>query len=200
MVGAVALIRQSPRTAVVVIGFPAFFTAYFALQRVMIVRNLLVVAPFAALLAARGVRIAWQSVGRYPIVGRTVLAIAVGLALAFNIEYQVSAVASVRARASRSALDEFQAWRRQQPHGSIQAAGRLAQVDHDAAPAPADSNVAVYALDAVHAGVRPNGWRTFARVFGPREVNLNYYPDWPGEEHIVLMSRAEATGLGIVER
>ena len=200
MAGAAALIRQSPRTAVVVIGFPVFFTAYFALQRVMIVRNLLVIAPFAAVLAARGVRIAWQSVGRYPIVGRAVLAIAVGLALALNIAYQVSAVASVRARASRSALDEFQAWRSQQPHGSIQTAGRLAQVDHDAAPAPADATVAVYALDAVHAGARPNGWRTFARVFGPREVNLNYYPDWPGEEHIVLMSRAEARGLGIVEQ
>ncbi|HEX7140748.1 MAG TPA: hypothetical protein VF219_23045 [Vicinamibacterales bacterium] len=76
-----------------------------------------------------------------------------GLALTLNIEYQVSAVASVRARASRSALEEFQLWRGQQPHGLVQAAGRLAERDHDTAPASADATVAVYLLDSVHAGI-----------------------------------------------
>jgi hypothetical protein len=47
----------------------------------------------------------------------------------------------------------------------------------------------MYAAEAVALGVRPNKRATFARVFGPREVNLNYYPDWPGDDHIVIVSR-----------
>jgi hypothetical protein len=201
-VGAFALAKHSPRLAFAVLAFPAFFTIYFAVQRVMIVRNLLVIAPFGSVLAARGIRAAWQaSSGRPPVV-HAAIGSAVALGLAANVAFQITAVRHIKASAGRGseyALDEFRAWLRDQPEGSVQTLGRLAQ----AVPAKAvglDPDVALYALDAVQAGVRPNDPRTFSRVFGPGEVNLNYYPDWVGADHIVVISRAAAARSGVLSR
>jgi hypothetical protein len=201
LVGAVALAKQSPRLTFAVLAFPAFFTLYFAAQRVMIVRNLLVVAPFGSVLAARGVRAAWQaSSGRRAIIARTAIGCAAAVALAANLLYQVRAVQHITASAARGseyALDEFRAWLRGQPDGSVQTLGRLAH-DVSAKDTGGAASVALYALDAVHAGVQPNEPRTFTHVFGLQEVNLDYYPDWIGADHIVVLSRAAATRAGVL--
>jgi hypothetical protein len=53
-------------------------------------------------------------------------------------------------------------------------------------------------------GPGPWNWNTNDRfltqaVFGPREMNFNYYPSWAGHDHVVVMSfdKARATGAPI---
>ena len=54
IIGIVSLIRQNWREGAVLLAFPLFYLLYFAMQRVMVVRNLLAVIPFLAIAAARG--------------------------------------------------------------------------------------------------------------------------------------------------
>jgi hypothetical protein len=52
--GALRAVRQTPLWAALVFSFPLLYVLYFSLQRVMIVRNLIAVAPFIAVAAALG--------------------------------------------------------------------------------------------------------------------------------------------------
>jgi hypothetical protein len=197
--GAISLARRSTRTAVVVLSFPVLFVAYFAIQRVMIVRNLLVLAPFGAVLAAHGTDAAWHAV-KSKAIARVCVIGAVGVVLAFDGAYQVAAVESIRTRGPRRTLSEFRSWLERQPADSVRVSGRLAQ-QMALGTGGADSSaadVAMYAVDAAAGGVRPNEFGTFERVFGPREVNLNYYPDWPGDDHIVVLSRRQVERLPLI--
>lgn len=200
--GAWALCRRSPKLALVVLGFPAGYTIYLALQRVMIARNLIVLAPFGAILAARGFRVAWEAAGRtrWPAVRAAVPAVAAAV-VAVHAVFDVSAVASIRGRSVARTANEFSEWLVRQPAGSVQLSDRLQRaLDDPAGPPAADADIAMFALDAGHEGIRPNEPRVFAHVFGPREVNLNYYTDWIGDEHIVVLSRRQALRFGVVAR
>ena len=54
-IGVVALIREDRNMATVALCFPLLYFLYFSIQRAMVVRNLLVLVPFLAVLAARGI-------------------------------------------------------------------------------------------------------------------------------------------------
>jgi hypothetical protein len=173
----------------------------------MIVRNLLVMAPFGAVLAARGLRAVWDAAGRsHPKAVGGAIVCAATIAVTVNVAFDLSAVDSIRRRAPERTLSEFGAWLDAQPPGSVQLSERLQHaIGAPRAPAPRSSDdpstysdVAMYALDSGHDGIRPNGPRLFKQVFGPREVNLDYYPDWVGDEHIVVLSRPDAVRFGIV--
>ena len=60
VVGAAVLVRRDWRAAAVVVPFVVLYVGYFAQQVVMLVRNLLVLAPALAVLSAVG----WAAVGR----------------------------------------------------------------------------------------------------------------------------------------
>jgi hypothetical protein len=64
IVGAVALCRRDRRAAAVLLPFPVLYVGYFSQQIVMIVRNLLVLAPVLAVLAAVGATTAWDAARR----------------------------------------------------------------------------------------------------------------------------------------
>ena len=55
ILGTYDLARTSPGEALLYLCFPVVYVLYFSTQKVMAARNLLVVAPFLSLLAARGV-------------------------------------------------------------------------------------------------------------------------------------------------
>lgn len=201
--GAYALTRSSPRIALVLLGFPLCYIAYFAIQRVMVVRNLIVLAPFGAVLAARGLGAAWSATrdrGLTPL--RVALVTGAVAALALDLSFNASAVDGIRRRNPQRTLDEFSAWLAAQPSGSVELSDRLQQElgRHDASSASGEPDVAMYALDAKHQGIRPNERTLFKCVFGPREVNLNYYSDWIGDEHIVVLTRRQAVRFGVVDR
>ena len=91
--GSWALIKESWRSALIVLLFPVAYLLYFSTQASMIVRNYLVVAPFLFLLMARGVvwtgsKLPWRK-------ARVAFAVAIALIIAVNAVDQVRAAASV---------------------------------------------------------------------------------------------------------
>src|SRR6266568_9211102 len=64
LVGAFALWRHDRRLCMAVVSFPGVFLLYIAQQRVMVVRNVLCVLPFLALLAAMGLGLLRDLLGR----------------------------------------------------------------------------------------------------------------------------------------
>ena len=200
--GVFAMLRRSPAPALVVLVFPVVYLLYFSSQRVMLARNLIVFAPFLAVFAARGVGWAWDAV---PLVGwlrtggRPAVASIAVFAIAANVIFQISAVESIRNRSADRTLREFADWRKAQPEGSVELSPRL-QVEAGPQPAVirADADLAMYAREPGHEGFAANERLTFKKVFGPRDVNMNYYPDWPGDEHIVVVSRERAIRFGLI--
>ncbi len=198
--GAWLVWRESPRLAIIALTFPVLYTLYFAGQKVMIVRNLMVVAPFGAVLAGRGLYAAWSAAARtrWPR-ARFALPIAATAVLAAHAVYDVGALESIRKRSAARTRGEFQQWLVRQPVGSVQLSDRLQQaLGTPAQPCRPDAEVAMFALDTGHAGIVANEPAVFLRVFGPREVNLNYYPDWIGDDHIVVLSNRQARRFGVI--
>jgi 4-amino-4-deoxy-L-arabinose transferase-like glycosyltransferase len=64
LVGAVALLREDRGAALLLFVFPVLYVAYFSTQEYFVVKNLLVVAPFLAVAAARGAAALWALLGR----------------------------------------------------------------------------------------------------------------------------------------
>lgn len=60
ILGSIALIRQERKVALAFFSFPLLYFLYFCTQRAMVVRNLLVLLPFLAVLAARGAGTIWE--------------------------------------------------------------------------------------------------------------------------------------------
>jgi hypothetical protein len=190
--------------AATVLSFPLVYTVYFSLQRALIVRNLLVIAPFGAVLAAHGARWAWEaSTGLYRHAARAALLAAAAGAIAVNVVFEIEAVQSIRHRDSARTVQEFAAWLDGQPAGSVAMSPRLraalARAGRGAPPAAVNGrpDLAMYALEPPHVGIRPNEAHLFKAVFGPREVNLNYYSDWIGDEHIVVLTNPQAARFGV---
>jgi hypothetical protein len=202
-IGAYALSRETPRTALCLMVFPASYAFYLGLQRAMIVRNLMALAPFVAVLAARGGGALWRDVRRtrWSVPLHSALVALAVLVVIANGWAGVSATESIRHRSDERTRAEFVEWLSQQPQDAVELSDRLRAELGINAPAPRrGADVAMYALDAHHEGILPNGARTFTHVFGPREVNLNYYPDWIGDAHIVVLPREAAIGFGVVPR
>ncbi|HVB38439.1 MAG TPA: phospholipid carrier-dependent glycosyltransferase, partial [Vicinamibacterales bacterium] len=112
--GSVTLWRESRRMAVLVLGFPVCYVLYMASQRVMIVRNLLVVAPWLAVLAAVGA--AAMAAGLRARPARVAFGAVLVAALAFNAAQLVMAARSIEARGTGQAISELVAYVR--AHGS----------------------------------------------------------------------------------
>lgn len=201
--GAIALARENHRTGLVFLSFPVLYASYFSLQRVMIVRNVIVIAPFLAVLAARGVRAAWDAAAvagqRRP--SRIAIAALATVVVFLNGAHAVAAVASIRGRSDATTLREFTEWARGQDEGSIELSARLQSLLGGASGTPtAGARFAMYADEPGHEAFRPNERALFQQVFGPREVNLNYYPDWIGGRHIVVLTRAQAMRFGVIQQ
>jgi len=64
LIGAGAVIARDRRMALILIGFPLLFVLYMSAQRVMFTRNLLLLIPIMAILAARGAGVLAALIGR----------------------------------------------------------------------------------------------------------------------------------------
>jgi hypothetical protein len=200
--GAVDAWRRSRRQTIVLLAFPAVYLLEFTPQHVMIVRNLLVLAPVVAVLAARGAGAvwAWTSQPSFRAPRRAALAAATGLAIAANVTFDVVAAQSIRHRRDRTAASEFSAWRRSHPTTAVTVSPRVesdvpvtnaaGMVDGPAAP----TMIAFYLSEH---DVQANQFGIFEDVFGPRDANPEYYTDWAGSEHIVTLRSSTASRLGL---
>jgi len=204
--GVWALIKESWRNTLIVLLFPVVYLLYFSSQAAMIVRNYLVVAPFLFILMARGVfwtssKLRWEKVR----VGFVTLIV---LLIAANAIDQVKAAESVAKRRNVSVFeDAFERYTEAHPNWTFLISPKLerelrgrnfwgknlrAQID-----TKFEQPYRVYASYYSEA-VLPNQlvWQTnrpgsFLAIFGPREVNLDYYTGWWGDDRIVCLSPKE---------
>jgi hypothetical protein len=202
--GAVAYWREDWRFAAVLIGFPALFAACFCWKySVFIVRNYLLVAPFVAVLSACGLAEALRRL-RWP-AARLALVLAVGCALAANAAWLIAAGESIRRRDYGAAALEAVAYVRDHPGTRFRVSPKVTALAAErglALPAnatPGDADEVVFF--AKTEGAPPTRWTVndpwlTRTVFGPREVNFNYYSTWGGHDRIVVMTVAKARAAG----
>jgi 4-amino-4-deoxy-L-arabinose transferase-like glycosyltransferase len=214
--GAWHLLRREPRSGAVVLLFPMLYLLYFSTQQAMVVRNLLCVAPFLALAAARG---GWV-VGEWlqerkarssaqPIVKVAPIAWAAfaALALVANGVWLVTSAESIRARGSDRFIREAAHFIHSHPGTTFQLSPRvtrdlalLGSLPQNVRTTAEDADsVVLYAREGVK---RWHDWPanrpTTPRVwFGPREVNFNAYPGWWGEDRVLVIHRSVADRIGL---
>lgn len=199
--------RESRPLAIFLAGVPLFLLLYMCQFRVLFVRNLIWIAPFLAVAAARGA--AWIAERLRP--GRARLAFGGLLAalLLLNAYQLVAAGESIRWRGTdrfaRELADYIEAHEQQRFYLSPAVAEELARVRPSARsnvttdPREPSDAVAFYPRELEAPGAWPANMPGFTlRIFGPREVNFEYYATWP-EPRILLVRRAQAVRLGLLE-
>ena len=203
----VVSLRREPRLLIaVLLGFPAIYVLYMSRQHIMVVRNLLPVVPFLAVLAARGVGAlrAWS-----PPPLRRGVTIFVSLLLATNAAWLIRTSQTVRRPPAEyaSALSDYFADRPDRSFGlSPRVWDAISKLPLPPGPnvhrleeleAPVDE-VAFFRYEGLDSLSWPGNRRQpEIRVFGPLEVNLDYYPNWSGRDRIVVMPWSEASRLEV---
>jgi len=200
LVGAAAFIRERRSIGAIVLGFPVVYLLLVSLLRVMIVRNLIVLGPFLAFCVARGAATAGRLVLRGFL--RAAAVGTLGAALAVNAGWLVSAAASIRGRSADRSVQELGAWLDARPGLQYLVSERvwaaLSARPGNASPprnVTRDTSVKVegdvfFASEGRQSGRLSSNRPVFGRkLFGPWEVNLDYYPDWAGDDRIVVQGR-----------
>jgi 4-amino-4-deoxy-L-arabinose transferase-like glycosyltransferase len=208
--GAVWMCRKDRPLALVALIFPIVYLAWFSTQRVMIVRNLLVVSPFIAFLCARGLG-ELTSLLRHKVLQSALILSAAAILIVnaiFVIHASLTIIESgntltydlrglrdfIRQHASDTAfylsaptrdllrqLDPSAADQPNPPHASRQLIVVGSHDDNDTLQWPA------------------NIWNLAAVDFGPRDVNFNYYPTWMRNRIVALdLDRAKTLPVDVV--
>jgi hypothetical protein len=215
IIGIASIIARDSREGAVFLVFPAFYLLYLSTQRAMLARNLLAVAPFFAIAAARGAcvvgnflranqnkpaaqvpRVAWC-----PAWGGLL-----GAALCLNASFLIASAERIMARHTDRFIRETAGYIRAHSNTRFFLSPR---VKRDVAlVAPPLENVtadptkaAVFVLYAREGMRRWQDWPANQRgltraCFGPREVNFNIYPNWWGDDRIVAIDSRHAAQIG----
>jgi 4-amino-4-deoxy-L-arabinose transferase-like glycosyltransferase len=213
VVGGYALVKESFKAAMLFLCFPVLYLLYFCTQRAMVARNLLVVVPFLAILAARGAMFLWGklkfkskvlSLGNFRFtVLQSVFAAFIVTVFAVNAVWLVYAAETIADRRTDRFVRETAAYI--STNGShrfflsprVQA--RLTKIEKTPFanvtddPSQAD-RVILYSSEGQRRWQdwqANNFWLT-ETWFGPYEMNFNVYPNWWGDERIVVMTMKEA--------
>ena len=215
LIGTGGVIARDWRQGAVFLVFPVAYMLYFSTQGTMVVRNLLAVAPFWAVAAARGAAMVAEFLGPNrdepaPQLPRAALARGVwtGLlcvALGINAWWLIVSAESIVARHTDRFVREAAEYVRAQPGTKFLLSPR---VKHDlTVVGPPLDNVTVdpgdadaFVLYAREGMQRWHDWPTNRRgltqaCFGPREVNFDMYPNWWGDDRIVVINRRRAKGM-----
>ena len=182
---------------------PLLYIVYMATNRVLIVRNLLILVPFITTLVAVAVdKIA--HLFRSATV-RVAIPVAAAILLAFNWPTFLLAAWSMHdldVESWRKSIADYVA---EHPGKRFAVSPRIAALlleQPERRPAvtvflPERSDAYIYVLGEHHARIanRRNAYRVVA---GPNDVDLDYYPTWLGLERVVVVDGAVAgllTGL-----
>jgi len=217
ILGAFVLFKEDRQTALLLLSFPICYFVYFSLQSAMVVRNLLALTPFLAVLAARGVMVLWHmsrprrlqsGAIRFPI-ARLALALAIGGCLLINAGWLVYAAQTIADHHSDKFIRAVARHISAERETRFYLSPRLQIQVRDVSPAfppnivddPAMADrVLLYAGEGFeHWQDWPanNPWLT-EQWFGPYEVNFNIYPNWWGDDRIIELTEARARTLGIL--
>jgi 4-amino-4-deoxy-L-arabinose transferase-like glycosyltransferase len=206
--GAYALFKENRRETVLILSFPLAYILFFSVQRVMIVRNLLVVAPFLAILSARGIVAIWSWIKYKQL--RVVLLTLVTLALAINAGWIIYSAGTIADRDTNRFIHEMANYIDKRP-GTVyfvsdQVWEDLVMLDSNQRPnvIRSDFNQADMILLYASEGVETvfdwprNKPGLATKIFGPWEVNFDYYPTWAGDDRILLLPIEKAKKIGVL--
>jgi hypothetical protein len=166
----------------------------------VIVRNYLLVLPFLALFAARGLsELAGVLPRRWLRVG---LAGGVAAALVAGGVWLVSASESIRHRDQKEEVRQAIAYVAKRPGTRFKVSPEVTAIAKTLkVPMPPNAEAKTGFEQVVFfpraEGGNPFRWRTndpwlTKRVFGPREVNLDWYFSWEGPDRVVIMTTDKA--------
>jgi 4-amino-4-deoxy-L-arabinose transferase-like glycosyltransferase len=217
VVGGYALAKESPKMALIFFCFPVFYVLYFCTQRAMVVRNLLVIVPFLAVLAARGTCFLWE---RLKLKGgkfynfelnlpRALFAALLSVAFAINFGWLIYAAETITERNTDRFIREAAAYisangdrriflsPRVRTHLTAIGSTRFENVTENSAEA---DRVLFYAHEGMsrYQDWQANNYWFTETWFGPYEVNFNVYPNWWGDDRIVVMTTARANEIGVL--
>ena len=179
-------LRRDRGMLISLLAFPVVLLVMLALHRVMIVRNVLPVTPFLAVLGGVAVSQLSRAGG-----ARTALAVRLAATLLVAINLAFVAIAGVRIARGHDVAGDTQRWLA----GHAATPLKLSASVRPLAPAAAESSTpSVYVMflsDQVCGRSLPANVRGLTElVAGWQEVNLDYYPDWAGRPHVVAVDIA----------
>lgn len=199
--GLVLLARRQPARLVLWMIPPLFMFVYLAGQRTMIVRNLLMMVPFLAVLS--GVFVGW---GHDLLRDRRQLWIVVPLlasgALFFNAYWAQISARSILERRGRDVGALTRTWVSEHPRVKVRPSKRVC-VDLGGACRPAFERAGKSGCRAMFwmSELEPrSGWPANQAHFdllgmGPFEVNLDYYSTWAGDDRVVMLACDSLSGF-----
>lgn len=195
LVGAVTVVVRYRWTGVIFVVIPLLYLFYMGTQAVLIVRNLLILAPFLAVLAAIGFgEIIDRLRGRSM---KVAFALLVTACLAANLYWQFVSASSIVNRHQVDTRQELITYLRAHPGThfvlSEEVATRLSlsktELPSNVTNEPADEAVVVFFASEIKnwAAFPLNRSGTYTLLpSGPYEVNLDYYA-WTGDDRVMMI-------------
>jgi len=206
LVGMYSLWQRSRILLIVLVSYPLVQLLFMSMKWAMIVRNLLVVAPFLAILAARGVFYVYDRI-RFSWL-RVVWLCIIAAMVSINGAWLVQAAGTIQQRGSDHYLRELASYIDRHPSDIFWVSPVLRQhlekTDGRTRLNLADNVANAQFVCAYHRelGIDKKFWwfpanDPFMSVtwFGPMEVNMNYYPAWAGDHHIMVIKSAKLSEL-----
>jgi hypothetical protein len=197
LLGIFALFKDSPSLAIFLLCFPLVYLPYLGMQKVMFVRNLLVLAPFLAIFAARGAAFLWMILTwRF---SRFVLAAAVASLLIVNATWLFYAAQTIQDRGTDRFISELNEYISSHSGTRFYVSPKVRTelenlIKSSLSNITFDTNEKVdralfYPEEVMeHLGKWPsNRPGLTVACFGPWEVNFEYYTTWE-EPRIVLVN------------
>jgi 4-amino-4-deoxy-L-arabinose transferase-like glycosyltransferase len=209
LVGLVSLILERQLFSLLALGFSIVSVAFFSEQAAMIVRNVLVVVPFLALAAARGITTIAE---RFTI--KKPLYAFIGVLLAVNCGWQVYAARQIKIRFHPEYfLSAFEKYVQTSSNDTFFVSAKLEKAFFDPKmrsmspnvvtdPALPHTKVAFFQTegpDRRRETWPSNIWGMYEKVFGPLEVNLEAYSTFGGNERIIVVTRENFGKLPLAE-
>jgi hypothetical protein len=206
LVGAWIAVSNDRRLAVTILLAPLLYALYLCAQRVLIVRNSLLLFPFMACLAAIGICEAVRALPRPWL--RAAASGLVTAAILVNLAELRTSAASVESRAKIDhavALAEYM--EEHQDRMFWPSSGVRALLG--AFPAAPTASIAVSQAEADALILWTGDIRSWADwpantlgryevISGPSDVNFDYYPSWSGDRRLVAVDMATAERFGLV--
>jgi 4-amino-4-deoxy-L-arabinose transferase-like glycosyltransferase len=197
--------RKSRAVALLLIGFPLLFLSFFCFHYAAFqARNYLLLAPSFALLLAGALGALVDALTH--VTARALVWAALAGAAGANAVFLVSAAESIRHRSELDDVRQALAYATARPETHFKLSNDIREIARRA-QLTLPSNVTARKPDHVMFFAPSEGplawdWPAndpFAveRTFGPREVNLDWYPTWLGDRHILLMTLEEARHIGV---
>lgn len=198
LVGVYGLLKQRQGwwPVILFLLIPVLHVGYLSQQKVLFVRNSLIVLPFVAILAAQGIAFLWQWRPLSGRAGRAALGILVIGLLAVNFAWQHNAAQSIQNRGQvdfrANLVDYIQSHPKVNFYLSPQAQELVEDLSFPNVVAdPQQAEKFVYFSRETNNPLA-NRFGLYETPYGPYEVNLNYYPSWDGDSRLVVIKVQDA--------